>query len=117
MTRLKVFQVINNPDRISSVDIFRGIAIIAVVIYHFNHHLPFGYLGVDLFFLVSGLLVSGILTKDLENGTKINFLKFFLQRGFKIWPSYYAFLLLPCFSRCFVFYFSCFTSGADAVCG
>lgn len=94
MTRLKVFQVINNPDRISSVDIFRGIAIIAVVIYHFNHHLPFGYLGVDLFFLVSGLLVSGILTKDLENGTKINFLKFFLQRGFKIWPSYYAFLFL-----------------------
>ena len=93
MTRLKVFQTINNTDRISSVDIFRSLAIISVVIFHFNHQLPFGFLGVDLFFLVSGLLVGGLLTKEFENGNKINFFKFFLQRGFKIWPSYYAFLL------------------------
>jgi peptidoglycan/LPS O-acetylase OafA/YrhL len=93
MTRLKVFQTINNPDRISSVDIFRSLAIISVVIFHFNRQLPFGFLGVDLFFLISGLLVGGLLTKEFENGNKINFFKFFLQRGFKIWPSYYAFLL------------------------
>lgn len=93
MTRLKVFQTINNTDRISSVDIFRSLAIISVVIFHFNHQLPFGFLGVDLFFLVSGLLVGGLLTKEFESGNKINFFKFFLQRGFKIWPSYYAFLL------------------------
>lgn len=93
MTRLKAFQTINNTDRISSVDIFRSLAIISVVIYHFNHQLPFGFLGVDLFFVVSGLLVGGLLTKEFKNGNKINFFKFFLQRGFKIWPSYYAFLL------------------------
>jgi peptidoglycan/LPS O-acetylase OafA/YrhL len=93
MIRLKVFQTINNTDRISSVDIFRSLAIISVVIFHFNHQLPFGFLGVDLFFLVSGLLVGGLLTKEFESGNKINFFKFFLQRGFKIWPSYYAFLL------------------------
>ena len=93
MIRLKVYQTINNSDRISSVDIFRSLAIISVVIYHFNHQLPFGFLGVDLFFLVSGLLVGGLLTKEFENGNRINFFKFFLQRGFKIWPSYYAFLL------------------------
>lgn len=93
MSRLKVFQIINNTKRISSVDIFRSVAIITVVIFHFNHQLPYGYLGVDLFFLISGLLVGGLLTKDFESGNKINFFKFFLQRGFKIWPSYYAFLL------------------------
>lgn len=93
MSRLKVFQIINNTKRISSVDIFRSVAIITVVIFHFNHQLPYGYLGVDLFFLISGLLVGGLLTKDFESGNKINFFYFFLQRGFKIWPSYYAFLL------------------------
>ena len=97
MKSLKVLETINSSERISSVDIFRSLAIISVVLFHFNQQLPFGYLGVDLFFLVSGLLVGGILTKELKEGTKIHFLKFFLQRGFKIWPSYYAFLLFGSF--------------------
>jgi len=97
MIRLKSLEAINNTDRISSVDIFRSLAIISVVIFHFNYQLPFGFLGVDLFFLVSGLLVGGLLTREFKNGSKINFLKFFIQRGFKIWPSYYAFLLFGSF--------------------
>ncbi len=90
--RLKIFDTINSANRISSVDVFRSLAIVSVVIYHFNGQLSFGFLGVDLFFLISGLLVGGLLTKELKNGRQINFLKFFLQRGFKIWPSYYAFI-------------------------
>ncbi|MEP7264074.1 MAG: acyltransferase [Bacteroidota bacterium] len=97
MIRLKAFETINNTGRISSVDIFRSLAIISVVIFHFNHQLPFGSVGVDLFFVISGLLVGGLLTKEFINERKINFLKFFLQRGFKIWPSYYAFLLFGSF--------------------
>lgn len=103
MSKLKVFQTLNNPSRISSVDIFRGIAIICVVIYHFNHLLPFGYLGVDLFFVISGLLVGGLLTKDFEQHKKVNFFKFVLQRGFKIWPSYYSFILFGSMLA-FIFY-------------
>jgi peptidoglycan/LPS O-acetylase OafA/YrhL len=94
MVKLKVFEQLNNTDRISSVDIFRSLAIIAVVIFHFDGKIPYGFLGVDLFFVISGLLVGGLLTKELNKGNKINFFKFFLQRGFKIWPSYYAFFLV-----------------------
>ncbi len=104
MIKLKVFQTINNPNRISSVDVFRSIAIISVVMFHFNHQLPYGFLGVDLFFVVSGLLVGGLLTKEFENGEKINFFKFFLQRGFKIWPSYYTFLLFGGFLAFFFYH-------------
>ncbi|WP_158798892.1 acyltransferase [Pedobacter sp. L105] len=93
MLKLKAFQVLKDPNRNSSVDFFRGIAIICVVIFHFNRFLPLGNLGVDLFFVISGLLVGGLLTKNLESDKKINFLKFFLQRGFKIWPSFYAFIV------------------------
>jgi peptidoglycan/LPS O-acetylase OafA/YrhL len=94
MKNLKVFQTLNSSSRNSAVDVFRGLAIIGVVIYHYNHRLPYGFLGVDLFFLVSGLLVGGLLTKEFETGLKVNFFRFFLQRGFKIWPSYYAFIFL-----------------------
>ena len=93
MYQLKAFKVLLETKRISSVDVFRSIAILAVVLHHF-HWLPYGFLGVDLFFLISGLLVGGLLTNEFKIGNDINYFKFFLQRGFKIWPSYYAFLLL-----------------------
>ena len=92
--RLKSVETLHEKGRISSVDIFRSIAIISVVVYHFNKTLPFGYTGVDLFFVISGLLVGGLLTKQFQQGEKVNFFKFVLQRGFKIWPSYYTFLLV-----------------------
>lgn len=94
MITLKSLEVLSLKGRNSSVDIFRSLAIISVVVFHFNHFLPFGQLGVDLFFVISGLLVGGLLTKDFRRGEKINFLKFFLQRGFKIWPSFYTFLII-----------------------
>ncbi len=92
MKSLKAWNVINSDERTSSVDVFRAFAIISVVIFHFNKQLPFGHLGVDLFFVVSGLLVGGLLTKEFASGGKIHYFKFLLQRGLKIWPSYYAFL-------------------------
>ena len=97
MLKLKVFETINSTARNSCVDVFRAVAIIVVVLYHFNNIIPYGYLGVDLFFLISGLLVGGILVKKLDRDEEINFLKFVLQRGFKIWPSYYFFLFVSSF--------------------
>ena len=87
-------QVLSSSNRNSSVDIWRGVAIISVVLFHFNETLPYGFLGVDLFFVISGLLVGGLLTKPFLNGDKIEIFNFFLRRGFKIWPSYYTFLIV-----------------------
>ena len=91
LKQLKVFQTIDDRDRNSSVDIFRGIAILSVVFFHYSY-LPYGYLGVDLFFVISGLLVGRVLIKSFSNNEKISFFKFILTRGFKIWPSYYFFI-------------------------
>ena len=92
--QLKAFQVLSSSKRISSIDIFRSLAILSVVVFHFNGILPYGYLGVDLFFVISGFLIGGILTKEYVAGRSINILKFILQRGFKVWPSYYSFLFV-----------------------
>ncbi|HEY8937166.1 MAG TPA: acyltransferase [Cyclobacteriaceae bacterium] len=90
---LKSVQVLLSKDRNSSIDVFRAVAILSVVIFHFNY-LPFGNLGVDLFFVISGLLIGGILVKNIQQERPVNFFKFFIMRGFKIWPSYYVFIFL-----------------------
>lgn len=84
---------INNPHRSRAIDVYRAIAVLSVVAFHFGPFLPYGYLGVDIFFVISGFLVGGILIEQYLH-KKIHFWKFILQRGFKIWPSYYFFLLI-----------------------
>ncbi len=54
----------------------------------------FGASGVDLFFVLSGYLVGGLLLQELEKYGRINIPRFILRRGLKIWPSYYFVLLV-----------------------
>jgi len=91
--KLHSLSVLRSPSRISSIDFFRAMAIIAVMLYHFRKFLPYGYLGVDLFFVISGFLVGGIVVKATIEDRHTSFFKFIFQRGFKIWPSYYVFIL------------------------
>jgi len=91
---LKSIEITQSNQRISSIDVFRCIAIVMVMLFHFDMLLPFGDIGVDLFFIISGILVGGILIRENSNDIKTNFGRFILQRGFKIWPSYYLFIFL-----------------------
>lgn len=94
MIKIKSIEILRKPSRISSIDFFRAIAILLVLFYHFHHIIPFGEIGVDLFFVISGLLVGGILIRQFNKDQKINFFQFFLSRGFKIWPSYFLFVII-----------------------
>lgn len=76
-----------------SIDIYRGIAILLVVFYHFNHLIPFGFIGVDLFFVISGYLVSKSLLKEIQSNQRIKWKEFFIKRVTKILPSYYFFII------------------------
>ncbi|MDR0801735.1 acyltransferase [Fluviicola sp.] len=89
-----LIRTLNNTGRQINIDFLRGCAVLSVVLFHFNGTLPYGYLGVDLFFVISGYLVGGALMKDFLLDKKISFFGFFLKRGFKIWPSYYIFLVI-----------------------
>jgi peptidoglycan/LPS O-acetylase OafA/YrhL len=53
-----------------------------------------GWTGVDLFFVLSGYLVGGLLLEESQASGRIDIRRFLARRAFKIWPSYYAPLLL-----------------------
>ncbi|QOE09561.1 acyltransferase [Pseudomonas asiatica] len=69
------------------VDGLRALAVLAVVIFHFNKEwLPGGFVGVDIFFVISGFLITGIISKQMVNGT-FSFADFYLRRVKRIFPA------------------------------
>ena len=69
---------------VSDIDILRGISILLVFFYHLkisfqNIFVSGGYLGVDIFFVISGYLITSILHLNFQEN-KFSFKKFFLRR-------------------------------------
>ncbi|MGC4403588.1 acyltransferase family protein [Methyloversatilis sp. MC4-4] len=90
-----------------SLDLVRGLAIILVVFYHVN--IPatvspvlsmiqsparqFGWVGVDVFFVLSGFLVGRLLLQAIERSGFSVVPSFLVRRAFKIWPVFFAYLI------------------------
>ncbi|MBX6360615.1 MAG: acyltransferase [Acidobacterium ailaaui] len=94
----KIFSPIQLPDRLPShipaLDGLRGMAILLVLGYHYLWMIPIfhvGWVGVDLFFVLSGFLITGILldTKEEKNCYK----NFIIRRALRIFPLYYLVLI------------------------
>jgi peptidoglycan/LPS O-acetylase OafA/YrhL len=56
-----------------------------------------GWAGVDLFFVLSGFLISGLLFSEYKTNERIGLRRFFIRRGFKIYPGFYVMLLVTFF--------------------
>lgn len=68
------------------IDGLRGIAVLGVVIFHSGIGISGGYAGVDVFFVISGFLITGILLKDLERGS-FSMRRFWERRARRILPA------------------------------
>lgn len=89
--------------RNTRLDVLRGIAVLLVIGRHLVYPMPegivggfawawhsVGWLGVDLFFVLSGFLISGLLFGEYERYGEVRPVRFLLRRGFKIYPPYLA---------------------------
>jgi len=71
----------------SEIDGLRAIAVLAVLAFHaWPNHVRGGFVGVDIFFVISGFLITGLIDKDLEQGT-FSLAGFYARRVRRIFPA------------------------------
>ena len=93
------YKIVTQDGRIIELDGLRGLAVLSVVLAHYfgevNHRIfvfDLGWLGVDLFFVLSGFLIGGILIDN--RGSATFFSTFYIRRALRIFPIYYLVLIL-----------------------
>jgi peptidoglycan/LPS O-acetylase OafA/YrhL len=102
---LRAYHMRSDSKRSLQLDVLRGIAVMLVLGRHFEIPRPggvagalgefwftIGWLGVDVFFVLSGFLIAGLLLAEIQNYGKIDIGRFLIRRGLKLYPAYLAFL-------------------------
>ena len=84
---MEVNKNLTHPKYRSDIDGLRAIAVLSVVIYHaFPNFLKGGFVGVDIFFVISGFLISTIIFENLNNNS-FSFATFYSRRIRRIFPA------------------------------
>ena len=82
------FHRASTEQRVVELDGLRGLACLTIVVYHFRPPLvPYGWSSVDLFFVLSGYLITTILIR--HEGSSCLLRNFYVRRVLRIWPIYY----------------------------
>src|SRR4051812_34981398 len=70
------------------IDGLRAISVLAVVIFHyFPDVLPGGFIGVDIFFVISGYLITGIILTEIEDTGRFSVVRFYARRIRRLFPA------------------------------
>lgn len=76
------------------IDGLRTVAVLPVVLFHLGFpQFSGGFVGVDVFFVISGFLITGLIKSRVETGT-FSYVDFYLRRARRLLPALYATLLL-----------------------
>jgi peptidoglycan/LPS O-acetylase OafA/YrhL len=89
---------------IPHLDGLRAISVLAILSFHLRPDwLPGGFLGVDVFFIISGFLITSLLIDEIQNRGRINFSQFYLRRFKRLFPSFILVILLTIISAYLLF--------------
>ncbi|MGQ0619449.1 MAG: acyltransferase family protein [Panacagrimonas sp.] len=82
----------------------RAVAILLVVAYHAGlSWVPGGYVGVDVFFVVSGYLITGLLVREIETTGRLDFARFYARRARRLLPAAVLVVLVTLLAANFVY--------------
>jgi peptidoglycan/LPS O-acetylase OafA/YrhL len=101
----------------ADIDGVRAIAVLSVLFFHFGFYgLSGGYIGVDVFFVISGYLITSIILTDLDKDT-FSFKKFYEKRMRRLFPALFAMIFVSFLAGYYIFMpeeFSAFAQSAVA---
>ncbi|MCK8960618.1 acyltransferase [Haemophilus influenzae] len=90
------------------IDGLRAIAVISVIIYHLNENwLSGGFLGVDIFFVISGFLITGIIITEIQQNS-FSLKQFYTRRIKRIYPAFITVMALVSFIASVIFIYNDF---------
>lgn len=90
------------------IDGLRAIAVISVIIYHLNENwLSGGFLGVDIFFVISGFLITGIIITEIQQNS-FSLKQFYTRRIKRIYPAFITAMALVSFIASVIFIYNDF---------
>ena len=78
---------------IQGIDGLRAVAVLSVVAYHAGLPVPAGFVGVDVFFVISGYLITRLLRDEVQANGRIDFMAFYARRARRILPALVAVVL------------------------
>lgn len=94
----------NSTNRLPGLDLLRSIAIVWVMLFHsfllgglgpnWSWLSRYGWMGVDLFFVLSGFLIGTQVLAPISQGRRLSFGDFYMRRAFRILPAYLAVLAI-----------------------
>src|SRR3954462_7996661 len=80
--------VFGTAGRRRDVEGMRAVAILAVVLYHAGVGVAGGgYVGVDVFFVISGFLITGLLVRELAENGSVSYARFYARRARRLLPA------------------------------
>jgi len=86
-----------------AIDGLRAVAVVAVFVFHLNRHwLPGGFVGVDVFFVISGYLITSVLLRDYER-KRFSLSKFYQRRIARLFPAFFAVALATLIGASFIY--------------
>ncbi|MDD5349592.1 MAG: acyltransferase family protein [Chthoniobacteraceae bacterium] len=89
-----------SPTYRPEIDGLRALAVLPVILYHAKLGFPGGYTGVDVFFTISGFLITSLILKDIESG-KFSLAGFWERRIRRIFPALITMVLLSLLAGAF----------------
>lgn len=94
-----------SAKHLPEIDGLRALAVLSVVLYHANvPGFSAGYLGVDIFFVISGYLITGLLHHEGRSTGRIDFVAFYARRFRRLLPALALVLVATLLAACFILF-------------